>query len=433
MNRRNMEKLFAGLAVVLMAGCSSVGAAQAEKNTSVKSTETAAAETADTAAVSKNSSQTENTAVNVSAAGMMSADDIFTDRDLEQTADLSSAVNYTVSDNSDITITAEGVYVISGTAENCTVIVEADSEDKVQIVLDSVSITNTDSPAIYVKSADKVFVTTTDSVSSLKVTGAFAADGTTNTDAVIFSKDDIVINGTGTLNISSSDNGITSKDDLKITGSTLNITCTGDALEANDSVAVAGGNITIVTDKDGIHSENDEDDTVGYVYICGGTLDITSGDDGIHGTTIVQIDGGTITVNASEGIEGTYLQINDGTIAAKASDDGINASRKSSSYTPTIEITGGDLTIEMGSGDTDAIDSNGNLYISGGNIKITAQSAFDYDGAGQMTGGTVIVNGTQITTLTNSMMGGGMQGGFGGQQGGFGGQQGGFGGPRGGH
>ncbi|MBQ1530634.1 MAG: carbohydrate-binding domain-containing protein [Solobacterium sp.] len=432
MKRRNIEKLFAGIAVVLMAGCSSA-AASAEENTSSKTIETAVSETAESKTASQENTQGVNTSIDVSVSGMMSADDIFTDRDLKQTADLTSAVNYTVSDNSDITITSEGVYVISGTAEDCTIIVDAASEDKVQIVLDAVSITNTDSPAIYVKSADKVFITTTDSVNTLTVTGAFTADGTTNTDAVIFSKDDIVINGTGTLNISSTGNGITSKDDLKITGGTLNITCTDDALEANDSVAIAGGDITITTDKDGIHCENDEDDTVGYVYICGGTLDITSDDDGIHGTTIVQIDGGTIIVNGHEGIEGTYVQINDGTITVNASDDGINAARKSNSYTPTVEINGGDLTIKMGSGDTDAIDSNGNLYITGGNITITAQFAFDYDGAGQMTGGTVIVNGTQITALTNSMMGGGMQGGFGGQQGGFGGQQGGFGGHKGGH
>jgi len=68
-----------------------------------------------------------------------------------------------------------------------------------------------------VKTADKVFVTTTDSANTLKVTGTFTADGTTNTDAVIFSKSDLTLNGTGTLNISSTDNGITSKDDLKVT------------------------------------------------------------------------------------------------------------------------------------------------------------------------------------------------------------------------
>ena len=65
----------------------------------------------------------------------------------------------------------------------------------------------------------------------------------------------------------------------------------------------------------------------------------------------------------------------------------------------------------MGQGDTDAIDSNGNLYINGGTINITAQSAFDYDKEAKYNGGTVTVNGEKITTITNQMMTGpgGMQ------------------------
>ena len=61
----------------------------------------------------------------------------------------------------------------------------------------------------------------------------------------------------------------------------------------------------------------------------------------------------------------------------------------------------------MGQGDTDAIDSNGNLYINGGTINITAQSPFDYDGEAKYSGGTLIVNGTETTSITNQMMGGG--------------------------
>jgi hypothetical protein len=69
----------------------------------------------------------------------------------------------------------------------------------------------------------------------------------------------------------------------------------------------------------------------------------------------------------------------------------------------------------MASGDTDALDSNGNLYISGGTVTISGQSAFDYDGAGELSGGTVTINGQQVTTLQQSMMGGGMGGGMGGR------------------
>ena len=166
----------------------------------------------------------------------------FTKRDLEQTADTSEAKSITVSDDMTIDITEEGVYTISGTAENCTIRVEADENAKVQLVLDGVSVTNVDSPAIYVVSADKVFITTTDCENSLAVSGQFKTDGDTNTDAVIYSKDDLVLNGTGTLNVTSYyGNGITSKDDMKITGGTYNVKSALDAFEANDSISVSDG------------------------------------------------------------------------------------------------------------------------------------------------------------------------------------------------
>ena len=356
--------------------------------------------------------------LNMVSGGALETSDMFTSRDLEQEADLSEAQNYTISDGQTIEITSEGVYVITGTAANASIVVNAGSEDKVQIVLDGVSITNDSTPCIYVKSADKVFVTTTDSDNILAVTGTFTADGDTNTDAVIFSKDDLVLNGTGTLTIKSTDNGVTSKDDLKITGGTINITCTSDALEANDSIRIADGTINIATKKDALHAENDEDDTVGFVYICGGTLNVESDDDAVHATTVIQIDDGELNLVAHEGLEATWIQINGGTVNIEASDDGINAAYKSAKITPAAEFNGGTVTIVMGSGDTDAVDSNANLLITGGTLNITAQSPFDYDGTAQKTGGTLIINGTETDSITNQMMGGmGGQGGMGGRGG----------------
>ena len=356
--------------------------------------------------------------LNMVSGGALDTTDMFTARDLEQTADLSEAQSYTITDGQTIEITSEGVYVITGTASNAYIVVEAGDEDKVQIVLDGVSITNDSAPCIYVKSADKVFVTTTDSENSLTVTGTFSADGDTNTDAVIFSKDDLVLNGTGTLTIKSTDNGVTSKDDLKITGGTLNITCTSDALEANDSIRIADGIISIDTAKDALHAENDEDDTVGFVYICGGTLNVESEDDAIHATTIIQIDDGELNLKAHEGLEATWIQVNGGEINIEASDDAINAAYKSAKITPAFEITGGYVTIVMGSGDTDAVDSNANLILTGGTLDITAQSPFDYDGTCQKTGCTLIINGTETDSVSNQMMGGGGMGGMGGMHGG---------------
>ena len=398
---------------------SATSAASSEVSSPASEVQTDAASTVETNKKTSESPNAVVTTANVTSNGAINASELFTERDLTQNYDGSDAQAISLTDGQNVSITKAGVYVLSGTANNVTVTVEVGDEDKVQIVLDGVSITNSNAPCIYVKNADKVFVTTQND-NSLSVTGAFTADGETNTDAVIFSKDDLVLNGTGTLKIQSSDNGVTCKDDLKITGGTIHITCSADGLEANESLAVADGNITINTPKDGVHVENDEDTSTGYIYICGGTMNITAGDDGIHATTVCQIDGGTITTESAEGIEATYVQINGGTMTINASDDGINAANKSSAYAVTAEFTGGEVNINMGQGDTDGIDSNGNLYVKGGTLNINAQSPFDFDGQSDYTGGTIIVNGTETNAITNQMMGGGMGGGMpGGDMGGL--------------
>ena len=369
------------------------------------------------------------------ASPIYSAGDLFTSRDYEQTADLTGAVSYTVSDGQDIHIIAAGVYVLTGSAANVTVYVEAGRDDKVQIVLNGVTIANANFPVIYVKTADKVFVTVS-ADSALSVTGSFASDGSTKTDGVIFSKADLTLNGTASLTIQSTDNGIVCKDDLKITGGTYTVTASSKAVEANDSIRIAGGTLYLTAGTDGLHAENSGDDTKGYIYIGGGSTTVSAGDDGIHALSVVQIDGGALNIKAAEGIEGTYIQFNGGTINIQSTDDGVNAAYKSSAYTPTVEINGGDITVAMGAGDTDGIDSNGNIIMNGGTVTVTGNSTFDYDGTAQYNGGTIIANGQQIAYIPNQMMGGGMMGGnFGGgwgNAGSFGGFDSGFGGGRGG-
>ena len=350
--------------------------------------------------------------------------DLFTKRDLEQTADTSEAKSITVADNKTIDISSEGVYTISGSAENCTVRIDADETAKVQLVLDGVDIENEDSPAIYVLSADKVFITTTDSENTLTVSGQVTSDGENNTDAVIYSKDDIVLNGTGTLSITSNyGNGITCKDDMKITGGTYDVRSALDAFEANDTISVCGGDFNISTNKDGFHCENDEAE--GTVTISGGTFTISGASDGIQACAVLQIDGGVFDITAAEGLEATYIVINDGDITISASDDGINASASSAACETAVVFNGGNINVSVGQGDTDAVDSNGSVYVNGGTISITAQmSSFDYDGTAEFNGGTIIINGQEVSEIPQSMMGGGMRGGMrGGMDGGFGGRR----------
>ena len=339
------------------------------------------------------------------SAPVYQAADLFTSRDLAQEADLGSAVSCTLSDGQEIRLTEGGVYLITGAARNATIYVEAGKEDKVQIVLDGVNVANDSFPVIYAKSADKVFVTLRGE-STLSVTGTFASDGSTKTDGVIFSKCDLVLNGTGALTISSTKNGIVGKDDLKITGGTFVITASSKAIEANDSIRIADGSLTLTAGTDGLHAENSEDDSLGYIYIGGGSLSITAGDDGIHANSVVQIDGGAIAIRGAEGIEGTFIQINGGTISLEASDDGINAARKSGAWTAAIEINDGDIQVAMAAGDTDGIDSNGNLIINGGTVNVTGSSTFDYDGYAEYNGGVIIANGQQMSSIPNQMMGG---------------------------
>ncbi|MBP5163949.1 MAG: carbohydrate-binding domain-containing protein [Lachnospiraceae bacterium] len=315
----------------------------------------------------ENSSTTTNgtTATTTSTATTVSSDsDLYSKRDLSQTADTSSAKTITLESGKNVEITEEGVYVIKGNVTESTIIVSAPEEAKVQLVLDGVTVTNTSTPVIYVKAADKVFVTTTSSENTLTVTGSFTSDGDTNTDAVIFSKSDLTLNGTGTLTIvSKAKNAVTSKDDLIVTGGTYVITAAKKAFEANDNLAFAGG---------------------------------------------------TFTINAAEGMEGTNVVVDGGTFDINASDDGINATQSTKDIPAAITINGGTLNINMGSGDTDALDSNGDLIINGGTVNITAQFAFDFDGKSELNGGTVTVNGSEVTSITNSMMmGGGGHGGMG--------------------
>ena len=356
-------------------------------------------------------------AVSTAATSAEAESELFSKRDLAQTADLSEATFITLTDSETVTITEAGVYVLSGSAKEAQVAVKAGDEDKVQLVLDGLSITNSGKPCILVESADKVFLTSAEgSENALTVSGRFSGDE----DAVIFSRDDLVLNGLGTVTIASSGDGIRTNDDLKLTGGTWNVTAAGTALKAHDSILAWDGTYELSAGSDGLHAEDSDDDSTGFILIRGGSFTIRAGDDGVHATTTVTVDGGTLSIDAAEGIEATQVAVNDGEISITATDDGINAGKKSTALSVKIELNGGKITISMGAGDTDGIDSNGDLIITGGVIDVSCQSPFDYDGSCTYTGGTLIVNGQETDTITNQMMGGPM-GHMGGQGGGPGG------------
>ena len=373
----------------------------------------------------------------------VSASDMFTKRDLDSGYDESKATKIKLSDSKTIvsgdgakfssengvntvTITKEGTYILSGKL-NGQVVVNTDKTAKVQIVLKGATVSSNSTAAIYVKQADKVFLTLApNSENILTETGEFASDNSSTVDGVIFSKDDLSINGTGLLKISTeSGHGVVSKDDLVIASGTIEIKSSGHGLQGKDSVRIAGGTIAINSSNDGIHSENKDDSNLGFVYIKGGTIKITAADDGIHSGNNVTIDGGTITVTeSSEGIEGQSIDINGGKIDVTSSDDGLNAVSPSTGNDNTnqgpggpgggvdmsvdenayIKITGGEIHI---SSEGDGVDSNGNFDVTGGLVYVEGPSrggnaALDFTGTGTISGGVVIAtdNGSMLQSLT---------------------------------
>lgn len=203
-----------------------------------------------------------------------------------------------------ITITKEGTYVLSGALSEGQIVVDADSA-KVQLVLDNADITCASSAAIYVKNADKTFITLAEgSENILMNTAEYEAIDDNNIDAVIFSKDDLTLNGKGTLTINSEyGHGIVSKDDLKLVGGTSNITAKNHALSGKDSVRIAAGTYNLTSGKDGIHSENADEEEKGFVYIASGDFTIESTGDGIDASYVVQIDDGDFDITAGDGAE----------------------------------------------------------------------------------------------------------------------------------
>ncbi|MCH5156461.1 MAG: carbohydrate-binding domain-containing protein [Clostridiales bacterium] len=156
-------------------------------------------------------------------------------------------------------------------------------------------------------------------------------------------------------------------------------------------IVILGGTFNINSTDDAIHANG------GNVLIEGGIYTIATYDDGITSDELTKISGGNISITTCyEGIEGTYVEISNGTIDLMSLDDGINAASDDRTVTPHIIISGGEVTVDASG---DGIDSNGSILISGGMVTVhgptTGRDAgLDADKGIVITGGTVFVTST---------------------------------------
>ncbi len=308
-----------------------------------------------------------------------------------------------------VTISKSGEYVISGKLNDGQIVVDVPDDDKkvVTLILNGVDISCSNSCAIFIKNADKVVLSLVEGTINNLSDGEeylYENEEDKEPNGCVYSKDDLVISGKGTLNVKGNfNNGIVSKDDLTITGGIINVNAANNGIKGKDSVAIKDGDITVEAGGDGIKSDNSDEAQKGFILIDGGVFDITSGEDGFQAETCMEINGGEFKVITGEGSSVTSwenendwgrpgqgfmdfpgfntnntqsdeestsikafkascdITINNGTFDIDSEDDAIHSN-------VSVTINGG--TFEMASGD-DGIHADDTLIINGGDINIT--------------------------------------------------------------
>lgn len=268
-----------------------------------------------------------------------------------------------------ITIKKGGTYVVSGTLTNGQIIVEEPGDEAVRLVLSCAEIRSESSAPIYIKEAKKVVLVLAENTYNTVTDSTLytTVDSETNEpNAAIFSKADLTVTGGGALTVRANyNNGINSKDKLKITDGTLTVTAAGNGLKGKDCVAIGGGTVTISAGHDGIKASNTADVNKGFVRVDGGRVVITAEQDGIQAATGLVVTNGTVDITTGGG----SANASDGGNWGDWGEQGDSASAKALKAGADIAISGGVLTVDASD---DAVHSNGNVLIQGGTLSLSS-------------------------------------------------------------
>ena len=290
--------------------------------------------------------------------------------------------------NNSITIKSAGTYYITGSISDGNILIEANKDDDVQLVLDNCSITSKTTAPINGIQADKLTITLADNSENTIIDSSsytqFTDTESSEPDGAIFTKTDLAINGSGKLVVNANySDGIVSKDYFKIINANIEVNSADDGIRGKDYVAINNANITIDAKGDGIKSTNAEDTSLGYVAIEGGTLNIKAEADGIQAETVLNIasnsqinitTNGEVTSSTSSQDFGGFGGFGGGGMkggfTASTSTDEDSASSKALKAGTEITIDSGNIEIQS---TDDSIHSNGIIVINDGTIKLSSE------------------------------------------------------------
>lgn len=210
---------------------------------------------------------------------------------------------FVVISGNEIYITGAGTYSISGTLSNGKIIVNPSDEDAtIELELTGVNISCNYGAPIGIFNGDQVDISakkgSKNYLTDLRTSDDDTLDGS---NACLYSAIDMDLKGKGSLSITSSyNNGVGTKDDLKIKNLELSVKAPNNAIKGNDSLTIESGTITAIstqgdalkTSNSGLSSKGKEK---GNITILDGTLNLYSAYDAIDAARNVYI-GDTSTI-----------------------------------------------------------------------------------------------------------------------------------------
>lgn len=293
------------------------------------------------------------------------------------------------SEGNNITINSAGTFYITGTADDVSFVIDAGEDDEVQLVLDNAQITSKTTAPINGAKAKKLTITLNENSNNIIID---AENYTTFTNeeelnGAIYTKTDLVINGSGKLTVNANyNNGIVSKDGLKIINCNIEVNSKNHGIKGKDYVAIKNSTLTISSKGDGIKSNNDTDENLGYIKIEGGTITINSEEDGIQAETILNISENanisiTTTGEITKSKSGNFGPMGKGMFGNFNNTSSSNTSSSTTSEEDSKSSKGlkaeNEITIESGnikiSSTDDAIHSNGKIIINNGEMELSSE------------------------------------------------------------